>query len=283
MGARNTRTPAGGAASAATRKKAASGAGKSAAAAGKGASIRLRNAAAERTARKPSAGPSKLSRKAAREQPYHHGDLRDALLQAATRIAARDGLQGLTLRAVAREAGVSHAAPAHHFGDVTGLLSELAAIAFRRFTAALSEAAASAASPDEAAEGRARAYVGFARDNPCLFQLMFRTERLDRSRPALREAATSAFVDLAKVVGARRHETVVPEHLTLAQAADIAGMWSMVHGFAMLYLDGRLRDILDGLPPGTTAETLLAAMLRSDQAPSAGFGADPGTVAAGSG
>lgn len=283
MGARNTRTPAGGATAATTRKKATAGAGRSAAAAGKGASTRLPGAAAGRAARKPSAGPSSPSRKAAREQPYHHGDLRDALLQAATRIAARDGLQGLTLRAVAREAGVSHAAPAHHFGDVTGLISELAAIAFRRFSAALAAAAGCASSPEAAAEGRARAYVAFARDNPCLFQLMFRTERLDHSRPALREAAENAFLNLAKVVGARRHETVVPDHLTLAQAADIARMWSMVHGFAMLYLDGRLQDILDGLPPGTTAETLLAAMLRSDQAPSSGAGDAPGTVAARSG
>jgi len=259
-----TREPGGGTTSARTRKKAAAGAGKA-------ASARLRGAAGGRSALKSPSGASKPSRKGARDQPYHHGDLRDALLQAAARIAAREGLQGLqglqglTLRAVAREAGVSHAAPAHHFGDVTGLISELAAIAFRRFSAALSEAAASASSPEEAAEGRARAYVGFARDNPCLFQLMFRTERLDHSRPALREAANDAFLNLARVVGERRHETVVPDHLTLAQAADIARMWSMVHGFAMLYLDGRLQDILDGLPPGTTAETLLAAMLRPDR------------------
>ena len=68
--------------------------------------------------------------------PYHHGALRDALLQAAERVLERDGLAGLTLRAVAREAGVSHAAPTHHFGDLTGLLSELAAIGYRMFNAA---------------------------------------------------------------------------------------------------------------------------------------------------
>lgn len=267
MGARNTREPAGGATSATTRKKAAAGGGKSVRTAGKAARARLRSAAAERSASRHSSDIAESSRKGAHQQPYHHGDLRDALLQAAARVAARDGLQGLTLRAVAREAGVSHAAPAHHFGDVTGLISELAAIAFRRFSAALSEAAASASSPEEAAGRRAGAYVGFARDNPCLFQLMFRTERLDHSRPALRDAAEDAFLNLAKVVGIRRHETVVPDRLTMAQAADIARMWSMVHGFAMLYLDGRLRDILDGLPPGTTAEALLAAMLRPDGGP----------------
>src|SRR4029079_15944503 len=58
------------------------------------------------------------------EPPYHHGALHDGWLQAAERVLERDGLAGLTLRAVAREAGVSHAAPTHHFGDLTGLLSE---------------------------------------------------------------------------------------------------------------------------------------------------------------
>ncbi|HEY8338179.1 MAG TPA: WHG domain-containing protein [Tardiphaga sp.] len=212
-------------------------------------------------ARRSALRADKSVAKSDREQPYHHGDLHGALLTAAKRVAEREGLQGLTLRAVAREAGVSHAAPAHHFGDVTGLISELAAVGFKKFSAELAAAAGAATSPDGAAEGRAQAYVAFARDNPCLFQLMFRAERLDHTRPALRQAAENAFVALAKTVGARRHEEVSPQHLTLAQAADIARIWSMVHGFAMLYLDGRLRDILDGLPPGTTEEMLLAAML----------------------
>src|SRR5436309_12958239 len=74
--------------------------------------------------------------------PYHHGGLRDALLEAAERVLERDGLAGLTLRAVAREAGVSHAAPSHHFADLTGLVSELAAIGFRKFNTAMPAAGA---------------------------------------------------------------------------------------------------------------------------------------------
>ena len=229
-----------------------------------GTTRRAKAAAADKklsSAAVPASAGGKAGHKSDREQPYHHGDLHGALLKAAKRVAEREGLQGLTLRAVAREAGVSHAAPAHHFGDVTGLISELAAVGFNKFSAELRAAADAATSPEGAAEGRAKAYVAFARNNPCLFQLMFRTERLDHSRPALRQAADQAFASLAKTVGARRHEEVSPQHLTLAQAADIARIWSMVHGFAMLYLDGRLRDILDGLPAGTSEETLLAAML----------------------
>src|ERR1700704_6236689 len=78
-----------------------------------------------------------------KEARYHHGALHEALLEAAEKVLERDGLQGLTLRAVAREAGVSHAAPAHHFGDLTGLVSELAAIGFRQFNAAMAAAGSS--------------------------------------------------------------------------------------------------------------------------------------------
>ena len=129
---------------------------------------------AARTTRAPTrrvaraAADRPTSRRKANDTPYHHGDLREALLKAAERVLERDGLAGLTLRAVAREAGVSHAAPTHHFGDLTGLLSELAAI---------------------------------------------------------------------------------------------ASAWSLVHGFTMLLLDGRLKTILDRAPAGTSAETLLSAML----------------------
>lgn len=208
----------------------------------------------------------KATPKSDRETPYHHGDLHEELLRAAARVAERDGFTGLTLRAVAREAGVSHAAPAHHFGDVTGLLSELAAIGFQKFSAALGQAACGAASTEAAAIGRAQAYVRFARDNPCMFQLMFRTERLDHSRPVLNEAARTAFAKLAGIVAAQRHEEIALDHLTLEQAADVARIWSLVHGFAMLHLDGRLQHILDATP-GVTEEMLLAAMLKSDKLP----------------
>lgn len=217
--------------------------------------------------RKSVAAGGRTPPKSDRDQPYHHGDLHEALLMAAKRVADREGLNGLTLRAVAREAGVSHAAPAHHFGDVTGLLSELAAIGFKKFSDALGAATCSEASPDAIAASKASAYVTFARENPCMFQLMFRAERLDHDRPALREASEAAFIKLAGIVAARRHEDVVPDRLTLAQAADIARIWSMVHGFAMLYLDGRLKAIMDGLPPGTTEEMVLAAMLMPDHQP----------------
>src|SRR5262247_2363895 len=112
--------------------------------------------------------------RAAAEAPYHHGALRDALLQAAERVLERDGLPGLTLRAVAREAGVSHAAPTHHFGDLAGLLSELAAIGFRRFNDAMIAADNTETHPLMKARARAKAYVAYAQAQPGMYGLMFR-------------------------------------------------------------------------------------------------------------
>jgi AcrR family transcriptional regulator len=197
------------------------------------------------------------------DTPYHHGALHEALLKAAERVLERDGLQGLTLRAVAREAGVSHAAPTHHFGDLTGLVSELAAIGFRRFNAAMTAACSGVTALPEKGMARTKAYVAYAREHPGMYGLMFRTERLDMTRPALREAATAAFAGLAGAIGAFRHEHIAEEALSLDQAAAITRAWSLVHGFSMLLLDNRLSDILRRLPKGTDAETLLDAMLGS--------------------
>src|SRR3954464_5161971 len=151
--------------------------------------IRTETARGARTSKKASA-PARPARQPASvksEAPYHHGALREALLQAAERVRERDGLAGLTLRAVAREAGVSHAAPTHHFGDLTGLLSELAAVGFRDFDAAMQAAHATGTTPAERALARARAYLAYARSQPGMYQLMFRADRLDMNRPALRD------------------------------------------------------------------------------------------------
>ena len=214
-----------------------------------------------------SAPPGKARPRAAEPSPYHHGDLQQALLEAAEKVLERDGLQGLTLRAVAREAGVSHAAPTHHFGDLTGLVSELAAIGFRRFNATMAAAGAIEGPLEHRAMARAQAYLAYARARPGMYLLMFRTERLDMTRPTLHAAAEAAFAGLASVVSAKQGIDVVSEGLGLEQAALIARAWSLVHGYTMLLLDGRLNDILRRLPEGTKAETLFAEMLKLAMGP----------------
>ena len=224
--------------------------------------VRARAPVAPRIRKKPAGSTSSVPKAATEDLPYHHGDLHDGLLKAAEVVLERDGLQGLTLRAVAREAGVSHAAPTHHFGDLSGLVSELAAIGFRRFNVTMSAASATGTTQMESALARAKAYLAYARERPGMYRLMFRTERLDMTRPALREAANASFAGLVSVVGARQHDHIDTEALTIEQAAQIARTWSLVHGYTMLMLDGRLGDILNRLPEGSDAETLFVEMLK---------------------
>lgn len=230
-------------------------------------------APAPKAVRKASAPKTSLrgARSSARraEARYHHHALRETLLVAAERILERDGLAGLTLRATAREAGVSHAAPTHHFGDLPGLVSDLAAIGFARFNAAMVAAAAGAATPLEQAAARACAYLAYARAHPAMYLLMFRTERLDLNRPALRDATNAAFAGLTGTIGDLRREAVDSQSLSLDQAAGIVRAWSLVHGYTTLLLDGRLAEILQRLPPGVDAETLFGAVLTAPLRPPA--------------
>jgi AcrR family transcriptional regulator len=207
----------------------------------------------------PRAGKQKATDVATR--PYHHGSLREAMLEAAERILNRDGISGLTLRAAAREAGASHAAPKNHFDDLTGLLSDLAALGFRRFHRRLVAAADAVDSPRDRLAAIGHAYVEFAEESPGLFLLMFRSERLDVDRPGLREAMNDASAVLLDAVGVTREESD-PLHMTLSAAARVVAAWSLVHGFAMLQLDKRLVSIVDRLPKGTGATALLDEILR---------------------
>jgi AcrR family transcriptional regulator len=180
---------------------------------------------------------------ASTSKPYHHGDLRQALLTEAERILEQEGVQALTLRATARAAGVSHTAPKNHFGDLSGLLSELAADGYRRLAATMAEGLeAGGADPRRRLRSMGRAYVSFVQANPGLFTLMFRSERLDSARPALQEAIVAIRAVLRDAVGA-----VTPTDTStrpLETVARITAVWSLVHGFAMLMIEGRLRNAM---------------------------------------
>lgn len=189
---------------------------------------------------------------------YHHGDLRGGLLTAAETILRRSGLAGLSLRAIAREAGVSHGAPAHHFEDLTALLSELAAVGYNRLAAEM-EAAEDA--PKSGGAAPDHAYVTFALQNPALFSLMFRREHIDFSRPSLQEAGRKAFAVLLRM------RNVDIEHPTPEQLGSAAASWSLVHGFASLAIDGNFLVLLRLAPEGTTVSDLLGLALANLRAP----------------
>lgn len=193
---------------------------------------------------------------AARER-YHHGDLRAALLEAAEQELRQHGVEGFTLRGCARRAGVSHAAPAHHFGDARGLLTALAAEGYRRFLAAQEQRkqAEGAAGPTRLIAA-GLGYVDFARAHPALFRLIFASDRPDHADPELCAAAEAAFGaqqgDVAAALG--RERAAGPEGRALLQAS-----WAMAHGIADLLIAGRLPFLPEGDAAG--AEAMLRATL----------------------
>jgi AcrR family transcriptional regulator len=186
-----------------------------------------------------------MSRKQPEPRSYHHGDLRKALLKAATEELAERGVEAFTLRSCARRAGVSHAAPAHHFGDVTGLLTEVAIDAFQRLAASMRTQVDTAErgsidQPIAVAVG----YVLFAITSPAEFQLMFRTERLDVTREDMRAAAQSSFGIAADAIGAFYKSTLPISDPLLTRR--VVGIWSLSHGVASLLLSQQLGPLATG-------------------------------------
>lgn len=181
-------------------------------------------------------------------KPYHHGALRDALLAAAESILRREGLPALTLRAIAREAGVTHGAPSHHFKDLSGLLSELAALGFERLTSMMQEV-----SPKEPQWSltASHAYVAFAIENPGLFSLMFRGERLNADNPRLLAARRNVFGVLEQF----GNSSDLVEDRT--RIGGMTAQWCLLHGYAVLAIDGRLARLMAIAPQGTDTMRLL--------------------------
>jgi AcrR family transcriptional regulator len=172
---------------------------------------------------------------------YHHGDLRAALLGAARSLAAEVGVDVFTLREVARRAGVSHAAPYHHFKDKAALIRALATEAFSRLAQNLRAAAGTKGSPLKKLQAVGVAYVRFAAANPAEFRFMFRRDLCVQKESPAADAADlagtgqAAYQVLVDAVVACQHAGLVPaRHLdTLALTA-----WSTVHGLAEILLNG---------------------------------------------
>jgi AcrR family transcriptional regulator len=169
------------------------------------------------------------------DKPYHHGDLRAALLAAAEAELGERGVEGFSLRSVAKRAGVSHAAPAHHFGDVQGLLTALSAEGYLRFQATLTAHEMGASDARDRAVRAGYGYLDFALTRPALFRLIFSSTKPDFDNPELIAAATAAFDHLVELVEALG-----------GGPADILGLWAISHGIADLAVGQRLR-MLDHL------------------------------------
>ena len=201
---------------------------------------------------------------------YHHGNLRAALIEAAEAELTEKGVEAFSLRGVAKRAGVSHAAPAHHFIDAGGLLTALAAEGFTRFLESM-RAAQRTAAPDPAAQMNAagQGYLDFAARSPALFRLIFSSDRPDFADPTLDKAASASFLHLVEGVRRLRGDTGAASLAGLLQdeslMAEVAGIWSVVHGMADLMNSGRLK-YLQGKPP-EFRQKILAEVLRRLSAP----------------
>ena len=184
------------------------------------------------------------------EKNYHHGSLRAALIDAALELLAAGGIEELSLRAVARRAGVSAMAPYRHYPDKESLLAAVAQRGFQGLRTVLL-AADQGAAPGMALQEQSVAYVRYALDNPALFRLMFGSAKFGK-HPDLAASGGSAYAVLAQRIAA---ETPDPEQ----RDARALGCWSLVHGLSVLLLDGRLGAPLSAVPVEALVRRVAAA------------------------
>jgi AcrR family transcriptional regulator len=172
-------------------------------------------------------------------RPYHHGNLREALLEQAEIALARDGAAALSLRELSREVGVSHGAPRRHFADKQALLDALSESGFTKLGAALHDAIARAGPDfDTRMSALARAYVRFATEHAALLELMFASKHLPGA-DRLHEASAQAFAPALELIAeGQAAGAVVPGDLDRVAMVAFAGM----HGIAALANSGLLGD-----------------------------------------
>ena len=180
-------------------------------------------------------------------RPYHHGNLREALLAAAEGALESGGVQGLSLRELAREVGVSHAAPRRHFPDRQALLDALAESGFLQLGAALSAAVAGAgAGFDARLAALARAYLAFATARPAMTELMFAAKHQAGAPASLRTAAENAFAPAFTAVADGQAAGEVahgdPDRVALVASAALQGIVVMANNGM---LEAPLEDVLD--------------------------------------
>ena len=170
---------------------------------------------------------------------YHHGDLADALVDATLTLLARKGPALLSLREVARVAGVSHGAPAHHFGDKAGLLTAVALQGHQLLAERLSESQVQNQSSEARLQAAGEAYIRFAVTKPAHFSIMFQPDLINPDDPAYRAAGAASFRVLESCVRA----LLSPSHGDDGSInATVVALWSQVHGFASLWLAGNFGD-----------------------------------------
>jgi AcrR family transcriptional regulator len=199
--------------------------------------------------------------KTAAKRAYHHGDLKDQLVAAAEAIILERGVNGFTLREAARRAGVSPAAPAHHFKDAKGLLAEVVLRGFREFGEALDAADKHGGEdPYKRLLEQGAAYVNFTLRHPARFQLMWAIGKYDAAYPGLAETSHRAFLVLERAVRAATEGGSAP--LSPDSMGYLLAVWSIVHGFSHLVMSGELDGLVKSGDRRALVDTFLPLVLR---------------------
>jgi AcrR family transcriptional regulator len=191
------------------------------------------------------------------EKKYHHGDLKNALIEAGAEILSKEGVNGLSLRKVARKAGVSHAAPYAHFPDKQTLIAAISTEGYRMLYERLDAAVQCyRADPHRQLVEAAWAYVSFALSDPAHFKVTFSgVVEKEKDYPAYVELSKKSFGLVVQIVAACQAAGVLKPGPADATAVSV---WSLVHGFASLLLEGQIsHTLLDRL---TVREMLIFSL-----------------------
>ncbi|MFJ3671890.1 TetR/AcrR family transcriptional regulator [Streptomyces sp. NPDC090106] len=192
--------------------------------------------------------PAKSAPAQPENRPYHHGDLRSALLAGAERTLLEKGVAALSLRELARDIGVSHAAPGRHFKDKQALLNALALAGYERLGDTLDAADDPRLPLQPRLTALGRAYLGFAIDNAELLALMYARKHEPGAEEEMAAEVDRTVGSLARVVAAAQSRGEIvdgdPEHLTLVAAAALHGLASFTAN-GMLAADAALASVAD--------------------------------------
>jgi AcrR family transcriptional regulator len=190
------------------------------------------------------------------KETYHHGNLRESLLQAAFALLDEEGLEAVTIRAVARRVGVTHAAPANHFRDRKALLTALAA---RIFEALRQEIEKKLATADSDLDQRLRVFVQallrFGLAHPNRYRLIWRWDALDGADPMLAGAMDAIYDRLIAELSGRGSQALDPHSRAIA-------LWSMAHGYVSMRIEGNLRTGRDAVTGEPREAAIVTAILR---------------------
>ncbi len=184
----------------------------------------------------------------------------DRLIETAETILAESGLEGLSLREIARRAGVTHGAPLRHYASYSALLAEVAARGFRVLDEAVERAAAfvaPGAEPTERLAAGARAYLDCAVARPGVFALMFRPELLDTDHPGFARDSQRAFEQLVRLVRNAQDAGWRTTHDTRQLAGSV---WAAIHGLASLWVHGAYSGVIPKTPLDVAFDTTIELM-----------------------